>query len=346
MLRAERCNASGTYCLKKSEAETTATKAAKYTAAGHNAHQERHLPLISVPGEIRALLTEDRLSMPPARLRAAIRGITLPDGFKVATLLDSGTEQANTFRNGLERLHKDHLKAAVAVTRPSPLLNGGAYAFGNTEEALKYRVLGTRARGHAAAGKFNHADGSGYVAPHAGDYRDAINNRKATVHLLTHEATMGSMSPYAARRLRRLARDASDNGTDGTDYTRSYTARSFVPHFAQRISTACVMEGAKGILTGRPQEEPCTPPPRPGDGVRSRGEGRERAPYHATQIELLTLTVAVHSHRSLSCDRSHRTYIHSHASAETDAGADGGATIGLDGVHGRVVRWPTEFALA
>ena len=34
------------------------------------------------------------------------------------------------------------------------------------------------------------------------------------------------------------------------DYTRSYTARSFVPHFAQRISTACVMEGAKGILKG------------------------------------------------------------------------------------------------
>ena len=61
---------------------------------------------------------------------------------------------------------------------------------------------------------------------------------------------MGSMSPYAARRLRRLARDAADNGSDGTDYTRSYTARSFVPHFAQRISTACVMEGAKGILKG------------------------------------------------------------------------------------------------
>ena len=99
-------------------------------------------------------------------------------------------------------------------------------------------------------GKFNHADGSGYVKGNRDkcDYRDAINNRKATVHLLVHEATMGSMSPYAARRLRRLARDASDNGTDGTDYTHSYTARSFVPYFAQRISTACVMEGAKGIL--------------------------------------------------------------------------------------------------
>ena len=102
----------------------------------------------------------------------------------------------------------------------------------------------------ALTGRFNHADGSGFVARHDGDYRDAINNRKATVHLLVHEATLGSMSPYAARRLRRLARDASDNGTDGTDYTRSYTARSFVPYFAQRISTACVMEGAEGILKG------------------------------------------------------------------------------------------------
>ena len=121
-----------------------------------------------------------------------------------------------------------------------------------TEEALKHPVLGTRARGNASAGRFNHSDGSGFVAPHARrrlQYRDAINNRKATVHLLVHEATLGSMSPYAARRLCRLALDASDNSTDGTDYTRSYTARPFVPHFAhKRISTACVMEGAKGIL--------------------------------------------------------------------------------------------------
>ena len=55
---------------------------------------------------------------------------------------------------------------------------------------------------------------------------------------------------YAARRLRRLARDASDNGTDGTDYTRSYTARFFVPYFAQRISNAIVMRGVDGIHKG------------------------------------------------------------------------------------------------
>ena len=58
------------------------------------------------------------------------------------------------------------------------------------------------------------------------------------------------MSPFAARHLRRLGRAAATEGCDGTDYTRSYTARSFVPHFGQRISTACVMYGAEGILKG------------------------------------------------------------------------------------------------
>ena len=40
------------------------------------------------------------------------------------------------------------------------------------------------------------------------------------------------------------------HGFDGTDYTHSFTARSFVPHFAQRMSAACVMNGAEGILKG------------------------------------------------------------------------------------------------
>ena len=133
MLRAERCNVSGTYCLKKSEAETAVTKAAKYTAKGHNAHQERHLPHIAVPGEIRALLTEDRLSMAPLRLRGAIRGITLPDGFKVATLLDARTTAADKFRNGLERLHKEHIKAK----RDALMSEGAGNSFGGLSSILE-----------------------------------------------------------------------------------------------------------------------------------------------------------------------------------------------------------------
>ena len=129
-------------------------------------------------------------------------------------------------------------------------LNGGDYAFGNTEEALKWRVLGARGRGVPSMGRFDHSNGAGFVAHHDGDYRDAINNRKASVNLLVHESATGAMSPFAARHLRRLGRAAAEEGRDGTDYTRSYTARSFVPYFGQRISTACVMYGAEGILKG------------------------------------------------------------------------------------------------
>ena len=62
--------------------------------------------------------------------------------------------------------------------------------------------------------------------------------------------TLGGFSPYAARRLRRLGRLAKENGVDSTDYSRSYTAHSFVPYYAQSISSACVMHGADGILKG------------------------------------------------------------------------------------------------
>ena len=120
---------------------------------------------------------------------------------------------------------------------------------GNTSERLKHRVLGTRQRGLKALGKFDHASGAGYVAYHAGDYVDAIKNRKATVQLLVHE-TFGGMCPFSALRLRRLARDAVANGCDTTDYTLSSTARSFVPFYAQRISSAIVMNVAQSIHDG------------------------------------------------------------------------------------------------
>ena len=76
------------------------------------------------------------------------------------------------------------------------------------------------------------------------DYADAILNRKANVKLLCHE----SMSSYAARHLRRLARDAAREKADATDYTLSATARSFVPFYAQRISSNIVMHSARNAL--------------------------------------------------------------------------------------------------
>ena len=60
---------------------------------------------------------------------------------------------------------------------------------------------------------------------------------------------LAHFSAYAAQRLRRLGRLAATRGTDAKiDYTRSHTASSFVPYFAQRLSTACAIFGAECIL--------------------------------------------------------------------------------------------------
>ena len=98
-------------------------------------------------------------------------------------------------------------------------------------------------------GPYDHHNGTGFVAAHGGDYRDAIRNRKAKVHLIVHE-TFGGFSRYGARHLRRLGRDAAVNGCDATDYTRSYTANSFVSYYSQYISSVCVMGSSAGILAG------------------------------------------------------------------------------------------------
>ena len=92
--------------------------------------------------------------------------------------------------------------------------------------------------------RFDHKTGAGYVKAKLGDYADAILNRKANVKLLCHEI-FGGMSSYAARHLRRLARDAARGGADATDYTLSATASSFVPFYAQRISSNIVMHSAR-----------------------------------------------------------------------------------------------------
>ena len=62
-----------------------------------------------------------------------------------------------------------------------------------------------------------------------------------------HARGLGGLLPYGARRLQRLARLAKENGDDTTDYTTSPTARSIVPYYAQRLSTTCVMSGARAI---------------------------------------------------------------------------------------------------
>ena len=59
----------------------------------------------------------------------------------------------------------------------------------------------------------------------------------------------GCCPTYGARRLRRKGRERPRpvSGVDPTDYTTSPTARSFVPFYAQRLSSACVLSGAGAI---------------------------------------------------------------------------------------------------
>ena len=55
--------------------------------------------------------------------------------------------------------------------------------------------------------------------------------------------SLHSSRQHAARYLRRLARDAVQHGGDGTDYRNTGTG-SFLEHYSQRLSAACVMHGA------------------------------------------------------------------------------------------------------
>ena len=154
----------------------------------------------------------------------------------VVTIHEDGVDLAE-IKNYSPFVHAATTKPAVTT------LNGHTHGFGNTEERLKHRVLGSRRRGTRSDGKYDHRNGTGHVPAHDGDYVDAIKNRKAKVHLLVHETT-GGISPFAARRLRRLARAAAENDNDTTDYTLSSTARAFVPYYSQRICTAIRMHGA------------------------------------------------------------------------------------------------------
>ena len=82
-----------------------------------------------------------------------------------------------------------------ALGRGSRLCGGAAstsdghlFAFGNTEESLRAKVLGLAARGDPTGPQLNRRTGEGYVAAHAGDYADAIK-KGSHVKLLLVETT-------------------------------------------------------------------------------------------------------------------------------------------------------------
>ena len=139
---------------------------------------------------------------------------------------------------------------------------GHEYSMGNTEEALKWRVLGTRQRAVPAAGPYDHKTGTGYVKAHRGDYADAICNRKARVKLLCHEIFGGMSSTwYAARHLCRLGRDAARGGADvGLTQPTKRSVRRLVRAV---LRAAHLLEHRDARRAQRPGPHQ-TPPPRHG----------------------------------------------------------------------------------
>ena len=129
------------------------------------------------------------------------------------------------------------------------VLNGDTYSFGNTEEKLKHIVLGARGRGWPTGEGYCRRTGQGYFPPHKGDYRDALDNRKARVRLLVHSSVTGGLSPRTASRLRRLYHLAKQGGdTDMTNYEdQPHYMNMFITYFSYRMATASVMNAAKGI---------------------------------------------------------------------------------------------------
>ena len=126
---------------------------------------------------------------------------------------------------------------------------GHLYAFGNTEERYRVRILGCKARGHLGHGKpMDHATGKGTVKEKRGDYYDALKNKKAKVVPMIVEVN-GGIAPQSVHFISRLSARAKKNAArDGTSYGRSRTSvRSFFVHHTQQLSAAAQVGDAKAI---------------------------------------------------------------------------------------------------
>ena len=82
---------------------------------------------------------------------------------------------------------------------------GHLYAFGNTEERYRIKILGCKGKGTLGVDRpFNHTTKVGSVKERAGDYEDALRNKKALVIPMILEA-FGGISPHSLHFIRRLA---------------------------------------------------------------------------------------------------------------------------------------------
>ena len=129
-------------------------------------------------------------------------------------------------------------------------VDGGSFAFGNTEERLRVLVLGVAERGVRGDGPFDRRTGAGWVAASTKhDYADALS-RGHTVTLLACEST-GALSPGYGACLRDLgAQSRQPNTQDSTCYgTSPSSPQSFYPHHLAAISAAVVGADAHTIAT-------------------------------------------------------------------------------------------------
>ena len=115
---------------------------------------------------------------------------------------------------------------------------GHTHAFGCTREDIRRTALGCQERGDAADAPLNHSTGDGYVAPHDGQYKDALAHGRE-VWVLVAEVT-GALDETTAALLRRLATKAEMKGhTDRTWYGSARAApRDFLTHHTRALSLA------------------------------------------------------------------------------------------------------------
>ena len=114
---------------------------------------------------------------------------------------------------------------------------GHLYAFGNTEERYRIKILGCKGKGTLGVDRpFNHATKvlGRCVKERTGDYDDALRNKKALVIPMILEA-FGGISPNSLHFIRRLARRTEGRARATAPFTElrarapsrsSYTTRS------------------------------------------------------------------------------------------------------------------------
>ena len=123
-----------------------------------------------------------------------------------------------------------------------PASVGHLFAFGNTEERYRLKILGCRRRGRKRDGPLNHHTGKGYVAEVRGDYYDALFVKRSRVIPFIVEA-MGGITPHAAMRSH-TSRISLDAHAARPRATRPGTARR-VP--APATSTCTTRRGSGSL---------------------------------------------------------------------------------------------------